>query len=102
MPHSLSLVPAAGQSRPYLPPLSLGFSWVESGPNTAFTDDGNKVSTTGSPTWTRSHFPSTAPLAPVLLVQELAHTHGHPSTKHQVGPGSSYRKNCAGVPPRFR
>jgi hypothetical protein len=79
-PHLLSLVPAVGQSRHYLPPLSLGFSRVESGPNTALTDDGNKVSTTGSQTWTRSHFPSTAPLAPVLLIQELAHTHGRPGT----------------------
>jgi len=38
-PRSLSLVSAAGQSRPHLPPLSLGFSRVESAPNTALTDD---------------------------------------------------------------
>ncbi|EGO21595.1 hypothetical protein SERLADRAFT_440847 [Serpula lacrymans var. lacrymans S7.9] len=40
-PQSLTLVSAAGQSRPHLPPLSVGFSYMDSAPSTAVTEDGN-------------------------------------------------------------
>ena len=47
---SLSLVSAAGQCRPLLPPLSLAFSQVESAPNTALTDGSSSWHTYTPPT----------------------------------------------------
>lgn len=59
-PRSLSLVSAAGQTRPHLPPLSLAFSPVESSPNTAITDDGSGSWATYTPPTTSGSMTSNA------------------------------------------
>ncbi|OAX40042.1 hypothetical protein K503DRAFT_809201 [Rhizopogon vinicolor AM-OR11-026] len=59
-PRSLSLISAAGQSRPHLPPLSIAFSRVESAPNTALTDDGSGSWPTYTPPTTSGSMTSNA------------------------------------------
>ncbi|KAI6019678.1 hypothetical protein F5J12DRAFT_904105 [Pisolithus orientalis] len=68
---SLSLVSAGGQVRPLLPPLSMSFPRVESGPDTALTDDGagswsayTPPTTSGSATSTIATQRSTSPTSP--------------------------------------
>ncbi|KAF9228637.1 hypothetical protein BS17DRAFT_772276 [Gyrodon lividus] len=58
-PRSLSLVSAGGQARPHLPPLSVSFSRVDSGPDTAATDDGSSSWSTYTPPTTSGSMTST-------------------------------------------
>ncbi|KAH7909713.1 hypothetical protein BJ138DRAFT_1010277 [Hygrophoropsis aurantiaca] len=56
----LSLVSAAGQTRPQLPPLTVGFSHIESAPNTSVTDDGSSSWATYTPPTTSGSLASKA------------------------------------------
>ncbi|KAH7929778.1 hypothetical protein BV22DRAFT_1002173 [Leucogyrophana mollusca] len=58
--HPLSLISAAGQARPQLPPLSVASSHIESAPNTSATDDGSSSWTTYTPPTTSGSMASTA------------------------------------------
>ncbi|KIJ60672.1 hypothetical protein HYDPIDRAFT_98320 [Hydnomerulius pinastri MD-312] len=78
-PRSLSLISAGGQARPHLPPISVSFPRVDSGPDTAVTDDGSgswptytPPTTSGSMTSTVATQRSVSPVSPP----------NHPSMKH--------------------
>jgi hypothetical protein len=81
-PRSLSLVSAAGQSRPHLPPLSLAFSPVESAPNTAITDDGSGSWTTYTPPTTSGSMTSNATTNRSVSPPDSGSPHTLTSLKH--------------------
>lgn len=77
---SLSLVSAGGQVRPHLPPLSMTFPRVESGPDTALTDDGagswsayTPPTTSGSATSTIATQRSSSPASPPPTLSSAKH-----------------------------
>lgn len=81
-PRSLSLVSAAGQSRPHLPPLSLAFSPVESAPNTAVTDDGSGSWATYTPPTTSGSMTSNATTNRSISPPDSGSPHTLSSLKH--------------------
>ncbi|KAG1749013.1 uncharacterized protein EDB91DRAFT_1112007 [Suillus paluster] len=81
-PRSLSLVSAAGQTRPHLPPLSLAFSPVESAPNTAVTDDGSGSWTTYTPPTTSGSMTSNATTNRSVSPPDSGSPHTLTSLKH--------------------
>ncbi|KAG1790981.1 uncharacterized protein HD556DRAFT_1241415 [Suillus plorans] len=81
-PRSLSLVSAAGQSRPHLPPLSVAFSPAESSPNTAITDDGSGSWSTYTPPTTSSSMTSNATTNRSVSPPDSGSPHTLSSLKH--------------------